>query len=406
MKNSLANFNLNINTISGIINQTPNLYLNIISNPIMTPNVNSYWNMINTISGDLTISGTVNNYYMIDNLTGYSVGNNSLKLTLNGGISVKKTMHIGNKLNIYSTLGNISLYSQNSSGDLIISNPRNNYILASNTTSGPSSTSLTLFGLNNTKGNNYEVFEILCNSTSSNGIYNIHTESNGTGILKPLQINVGNNIDLFMHTNGNIGINTTNPSYQLDINGTVQANNYNYFNQLSVYNTSPATSSVSSGSLTVAGGTSISKNLFVGGQATFTNTLNSSSTSAAVLINGGLTVATSQSGTIGSGALTVNGGGYFNGELYIQQNLIVQGKINSASSSIFPYLTLTATDESLNLSSGSFLTSGGITIKFFTEEENSNDLDPSIVNLTISLVNYSANPSYTIATNVFNFTDI
>jgi hypothetical protein len=313
----------------------------------------------NSSSGGLVVMGGIS-IINTNDATSLTVGG---ALTLNGGISVKKTMHIGNKLNIYSTLGNISLYSQNSSGDLIISNPRNNYILASNTTSGPSSTSLTLFGLNNTKGNNYEVFEILCNSTSSNGIYNIHTESNGTGILKPLQINVGNNIDLFMHTNGNIGINTTNPSYQLDINGTVQANNYNYFNQLSVYNTSPATSSVSSGSLTVAGGTSISKNLFVGGQATFTNTLNSSSTSAAVLINGGLTVATSQSGTIGSGALTVNGGGYFNGELYIQQNLIVQGKINSASSSIFPYLTLTATDESLNLSSGSFLTSGGITIK-------------------------------------------
>ena len=49
---------------------------------------------------------------------------------------------------------------------------------------------------------------------------------------------------------------------------------------------------------------------------------------------------------------------------------------------------------------------GGITIKFFTEEVDINNLDPSIVSLTLNLVNYSANPSYTIATNVFNFTDI
>ena len=81
------NFNLNVTTISSVINQTPNVCLNIVTNPLMTPNINNYWTMINTISGDLTISGSVNNYYMIDNLTGYSVGNNSLKLTLDGGIN-------------------------------------------------------------------------------------------------------------------------------------------------------------------------------------------------------------------------------------------------------------------------------------------------------------------------------
>ena len=58
------NYNLSVSTISGIINQTPNVYLNIISNPVMTPNVNNYWTMINTLSGDLTISGSVNNYFI------------------------------------------------------------------------------------------------------------------------------------------------------------------------------------------------------------------------------------------------------------------------------------------------------------------------------------------------------
>ena len=81
------NFNLTLTTISDVINQTPNVYLNITSNPLMTPNVNNYWTMMNTLSGDLTISGIVTSYYMIDNLTGYSVGNNSLKLTLDGGIN-------------------------------------------------------------------------------------------------------------------------------------------------------------------------------------------------------------------------------------------------------------------------------------------------------------------------------
>ena len=80
-------FNLNVTTISNVIIQPSNVSLNLDINPLMTPNVNNYWNMINTISGDLTISGTVNNYYMIDNFIGYSIGNNSFKLTLDGGIN-------------------------------------------------------------------------------------------------------------------------------------------------------------------------------------------------------------------------------------------------------------------------------------------------------------------------------
>jgi hypothetical protein len=322
----------------------------------------------NNSTGGLVLMGGVS-VANTNDATSLTVGG---ALTLAGGLSVKKSTHIGNTLHIYSTSGNISFYAQNSSGDLIISNPTNNYVLANNNTSGPSTSSLTLFGLNNTKGGDYEVLEIVCNSTLDDGIYNIHTDAEGDGILKPLQINVGNNTDIFMHTNGNIGINTTNPSYQLDIDGTMRANNYNYINELTVYNTTEASDEFTSGSLTVAGGTSIAKNLFVGGKAIFTNTLDSSSTSGAVYIAGGLTVATGQASNFGSGALTVNGGGYFGGELYVQQNLNVQGQINGggASSSTFAYLTLTATDESLNLSTGSFLTFGGITIQTYQNSEN------------------------------------
>jgi hypothetical protein len=322
----------------------------------------------NNSTGGLVLMGGVSIANTNDS-TSLTVGG---ALTLSGGLSIKKSTYIGNKLHVYSTSGNISFYSKNSFGDLIICNPTNNYILANNNTTGPSTTSLTLFGLNDTKSTNHEVFEIVCNSTSANGIYNIHTDANGIGILKPLQINVGNNTHIFLHTNGNIGINNTNSSYQLDINGTMRANDYNYVNQLTVYDTSEASDEFTSGSLTVAGGTSIAKNLFVGGKTTFTNTLDSSTTSGAVYIAGGLTVATGQSSNFGSGALTVNGGGYFGGELYVQQNLNVEGQINGggASSSTFAYLTLTSTDESLNLSTGSFLTFGGITIQTYKNSEN------------------------------------
>jgi hypothetical protein len=293
-------------------------------------------------------------------------------LTVNGGASIKKSVHIGNTLNIFTTDGNISLYSQNTQGDLIITNPTDKYVLAANNSSGTFTNSLALFSRNNTKSSNYELFEISCNDTSTNGIYNINTNAGGSGILRPLQINVGTKTHLFLHTNGNIGVNTTTPSYQLDINGTVRANNYNYINQLTIYNTEPATNEFTSGCLTVSGGTSIAKNLFVGGIITCLDTMDSSSTSASVFLEGGLTIASGQASNFGFGALTVNGGGYFGGELYVQQNLYVEGQINGggASSSTFAYLTLTATDASINLSSGNLVTFGGITIQTYANAEN------------------------------------
>ena len=317
----------------------------------------------NSSTGGLVLNGGVSIHNTNDALYLTSGG----ALTVGGGASIKKSIHVGNIVNIYSTSGNISMYAQNEDGDFVITNPSDRYVLSNNDLNTPSTSSIELYGLNNVKSDNFELLEIICNSTSANGVYNIHTDADGTGILKPLQLNVGTNTHIFLHTNGNVGVNMTSPSFQMDINGTMRANDYNYVNQLTVYNTDEAYDEFTSGSLTVEGGTSIAKNLFVGGPATFTHTMDSSSTSGAVYIAGGLTVATGQASNFGSGALTVNGGGYFGGELYVQQNLNIQGQINGggASSSTFAYLTLTATDEALNLTTGSFLTFGGITIQSY-----------------------------------------
>jgi hypothetical protein len=76
-------FNINL-SISGII---PDAKLNISTSPSIQPNINTYWTQVNTISGGLTISGNLNNYYMINNTYGYAIGNNSLTFTYNGGIT-------------------------------------------------------------------------------------------------------------------------------------------------------------------------------------------------------------------------------------------------------------------------------------------------------------------------------
>jgi hypothetical protein len=307
------------------------------------------------LTGGLSINGTSD----FVSLT------NGGSLTLNGGMSIKKSMIIGNTLNIYSTNGNIKMYSQDTSGSLLISNETDLFTLSGNVTSNKYAASFSLFSLNNVTSGNYEVLSVVTSNTGNSAIYNINSNANGSGILHPLQVNVGSNTGVYLDTIGNIGVNTTQPVYQLDINGSLRGNNLNELNQLTVYSTSPATTVNSSGSLSVLGGTSISKNLFVGGVANFTNTMESSSTSASVYISGGLTVAANQASNYGVGALTVLGGGSIGGELYVGQNLNVLGNItgSASSSTTFAYITITGTDEAVNLTTGSILTFGGIVIQ-------------------------------------------
>lgn len=62
-------------------------------------------------------------------------------------------------------------------------------------------------------------------------------------------------------------------------------------------------------------------------------------------------------------------------DLHVERDLYVQGSINgaAASSSTFAYMTLTATDESINLSTGALLTFGGVTIQCTTDSTDLNN---------------------------------
>jgi hypothetical protein len=346
--------NTGTGALRNLILQTNNNTNQLQLNTNGTINLSSTINSANSSSGALIL----NSISVTSNASATSLTNGGA-ITVNGGLSISKNMFIGTHLNISTdTNGNsISLYSKNTAGDLVLSNPSANFIFTPNASSNTSS--LTLYSLNSTAGNQSL-------SLNYNGINNnINSNATGTGVLSALQLNVNSFTQLFLSTNGNIGINTTLPSFGLDINTNMQANNYNHLNQLTIYNTNDASNVSSSGSLTVLGGTSIAKQLFVGGPVSFTNTMGSSSTSAALYISGGLTVVSGQNSNFGSGALTVLGGGYFGGEVYIQQNLNVMGTISgsASSSSTFAYLTLTATDQSINLTSGSLVTFGGITIQ-------------------------------------------
>lgn len=130
-------------------------------------------------------------------------------------------------------------------------------------------------------------------------------------------------------SNGNIGINTSTPGYKLDVLGNLRVSDNVKFE-----NTDTSTNS-STGSVVVSGGVAITSNA-------------------------------NSSDTYNGGALTVNGGAA------ILQDLYVGGQINAVTgSSTFAYLTLTATDESINLTSGALVAFGGITSQCLTDAGNS-----------------------------------
>lgn len=129
-------------------------------------------------------------------------------------------------------------------------------------------------------------------------------------------------------SNGNIGINKNDPNYTLDILGSFNAS----------------------------------------GLITFTNTRNStSSTSASVVMTGGLSISSTSNSINASngGALTINGGSSILKDLYVGGNINVISGINTN------YLTITSTNNAINLSTGSIITFGGITIKCSTNSSNS-----------------------------------
>ncbi len=109
------------------------------------------------------------------------------------------------------------------------------------------------------------------------------------------------------------------------------------------------------------GGASFGGGFSVDGIVNFNHTQPSvSATDAAVVIEGGISIRSQEnsSSIYNGGALTVRGGVAIGGDVW------VGGTINgSSSSTTFAYLTLTATEESVNLTTGSLVTFGGITIQ-------------------------------------------
>jgi hypothetical protein len=164
-------------------------------------------------------------------------------------------------------------------------------------------------------------FNQIANQTYSDSLI---ISNDQTTINSRIQLATNQIARMTILSNGFIGINTSNPSVQFQVNGTMNvSDNTKFF-------ATKSTTSVTDGAMVISGGLAIS-----------------TSTNSVDISNGG--------------GLTVAGGASIGKDLYV-------GSIKSNTSSIntLRYLSLTGTDEAVNLTSGTLITLGGITIKCTT----------------------------------------
>ena len=318
--------------------------------------------------------------FSIENSTGVSTGS----LRVAGGATIKKDLFLGSDFVLgsevdYQMKMNTTLIDNFST--LTITGSQNKY--PSIHIIGDTSVSSTvypfdfsMYSLGNPNALNNESLQI---STTTNG-YHVKTTRQGVGFARFIDIHSLDNYNqLMLQTSGNVGIGIQEPIAKLDISGTLHCNDIVTFSSsvdsinsstaslvmtggISIITSTESESITNGGSLTIAGGASIAKNVFIGGVTHFLDeTPSTSYLEASVIIHGGLSIqAGDNSNDVGNGGgLSVAGGASVGGDLY------VGGSINGSgsSSSTYAYLTLTSVDDSINYSSGSLVTYGGIAIQ-------------------------------------------
>ena len=314
-------------------------------------------------------------------LSTYNTGNlptTRINLTDDGNFS--SSFNILTKIPgaVGNTLGS-RIFIQSSMGNIGINTTTPNYQLDVNGTCriGISLTTCNIYSKNITSSN-----IVSTNITISNGLTSIYNN---------------NTLGNLYTTGGNVGINNTSPNqmielspiaYNNNLTGGIRIGTNNYINTIDesyryidLRLTSDGMSNFR-GSIygTLTGGTPTEYEYISFNQAgtisayapiiMYDNTISSdSNTGTLVIPNGSIAIGSNNNATgiAEGGALTVAGGGAFSQNVYIGGDLTVTGSIlyanAAAASSTFAYLTLTATDQSINLSTGSLITYGGITIQ-------------------------------------------
>ena len=390
-----------------------------------TPSVNSSTATVVLYNGGLSINCTMNT----TNLT--SGGS----LTVRGGASFEKSIRVGDSgyiTNVISTNSSTSTLNVtgltagniNFTGDLYqngslyvssqwSSSGGNLFIPATNGNVGIATTSpaYTLDVNGTINSNNMISTNITTSVLNASGITSGNINFTGD-LYKNGNIYISSQWKdeadgALSFTGGNVGIGNTSPDYKLDITGNLRVNatvssvitSQNNNNVLQIQNNSISGNSsiqfadnsgntklftgyanVSSSLVSLAGcgyilsDTAVSLKLVAGNQTSSPVILNANDNSVSI-------TTTTDATDIHSGALKVSGGAgianqlYVGDDLHVNRDLYVNGSITgaAASSSTFAYLTLTATDDAINLSTGSLVTFGGVTIQSTTDSNSLTD---------------------------------
>lgn len=313
----------------------------------------------NSSTGGLVINGgiSINSSSLATSLSQGSA------LTVSGGASFGGNMYIGTTLNINASAGSNTKMFNSSSGTLFVQTPNASVVISGITDGNTYTSNLSLYSLNSSKSSNYELLDIKCSSNDITGYYSIYSLFGGTGVNRAIQLGVNTFTHITLNTNGNVGINTTNANFTLDVLGNFNATQYSYISGLTINDTQSAINSTTA-ALVVSGGVGINKQLITLGLTQFQNTTNSSNASTgSIVLSGGLSINnTSNSVNVSNGgALTVRGGGAIGGDLYIGGTIYYANPATVTNT--YAYLRLNSTDQSINISNGSLLTSGGISIQ-------------------------------------------
>lgn len=266
-------------------------------------------------------------------------------LTLNGGLSILKDIYIGGEINLNGKL-NVS-----DKINVSFSNGVNMNLFNATQTN---ELSIGIYSL----GTSLNDTDFECINLSKNKGFSISSLSSGIGELQSIQIYTGNTHNqLFISTNGNIGINNDSPQYSLDVNGNINGNyffakdisiendlncfsalikNLRLTNDLDVQNNVSIQNNMfingivycknqEENSFIIDGGIKISKNMNISGNiksessGTFDDLFINNTKSNAITCDGGIKINcsfNSESITHG-GALTVLGGTSIHGDTFI-----------------------------------------------------------------------------------------
>jgi len=376
--------------------------------------VNNITNTIgsNNFSSDITLSNSTRNSLIFNSVgvspptfTTRSIGSKIILYPIIGGSSLDYSIGVENQAIWFSSAGanGFKWYNNSTSSNMIL----NSTGLAINTNNINPTYALDINGIGNFTNSIIVPF-------NSNTLGNLFTTGGNVGIgnvnpsftldiLGTVQITNklsanfnSNTLGNLFTTSGNVGINNTKPNqlveispitYNSNLTGGIRIGTSDYISssdpsyryidlRLSSNNMTNFRGSIFG---TLTGGISSeyeyisfnqAGNVSVYAPITFNDTTSSTDPAiGSVILAGGLSInaGVNATDTDNGGSLTVGGGGAFTQDVYIGGNLNITGAIISNASvqgsNSFNYLTITATDNSINLSTGSLITIGGISVQ-------------------------------------------